>query len=85
MLSSKRTEIEQDWIPDTFTPVVSKWKMKCKNGLNTIDFAILIFPALFKVFVDDEGYHSPHGHAYEKYGIDPKRGALVIVRPDQCK
>ncbi|XDG01219.1 hypothetical protein ABKA04_000834 [Annulohypoxylon sp. FPYF3050] len=69
VLSSKRTEIEQDWIPDTFAPVVSKWKMK----------------SLFKVFVDDEGYHSPHGHAYEKYGVDPKRGALVIVRPDQCK
>ncbi|KAI1094591.1 FAD binding domain-containing protein [Rostrohypoxylon terebratum] len=69
VLSSKRTEIEQEWIPDTFAPVVSKWKMK----------------SLFKVFVDDEGYHTPHGHAYEKYGVDPKKGALVIVRPDQCK
>ncbi|KAI0883449.1 FAD binding domain-containing protein [Annulohypoxylon maeteangense] len=68
VLSSKRTEIEQNWIPDTFAPIVSKWKMK----------------SLFKVFVDDEGYNSPHGHAYEKYGIEPTRGALVIVRPDQC-
>ncbi|KAI1213421.1 FAD binding domain-containing protein [Annulohypoxylon truncatum] len=67
VLSSKRTEVEQNWIPDTFTPVVSKWKIK----------------SLFKVFVDDEGYNAAHGHAYEKYGVDPKRGALVIVRPDQ--
>ncbi|KAI2471677.1 FAD binding domain-containing protein [Annulohypoxylon bovei var. microspora] len=67
VLSSKRTQVEQDWIPNTFAPVVSKWKMK----------------SLFKVFVDDEGYNSPHGHAYEKYGVYPPQGALVIVRPDQ--
>ncbi|KAI1413628.1 FAD binding domain-containing protein [Hypoxylon sp. FL1857] len=69
VLSSGRKEVEQDWIPDTFTPIVSKWRMK----------------SLFKVFVDEEGYGSPHGHAYEKYGVDPNQGALVIVRPDHCK
>ncbi|OTA60770.1 hypothetical protein K449DRAFT_466069 [Hypoxylon sp. EC38] len=69
VLSSGRTEVEQDWIPDLFTPVVSKWRVK----------------SLFKVFVDEEGYSSPHGHAYEKYGVDPNHGALVIVRPDHCK
>ncbi|KAI1454977.1 FAD binding domain-containing protein [Annulohypoxylon moriforme] len=69
VLLAKRTDIDQDWIPDTFAPVVSKWKMK----------------SLFKVFVDDESYNSPHSHgqAYKKYGIAPPRGALVIVRPDQ--
>lgn len=49
---------------------------------------LLIFlfssPDLHKVFVDDEHYNSGHGHAYEKYGIDPEKGATVIVRPDQC-
>lgn len=47
---------------------------------------ILLFfsPDLHKVFVDDEHYNSGHGHAYEKYGIDPEKGATVIVRPDQC-
>ncbi|KAI0834819.1 FAD binding domain-containing protein [Hypoxylon sp. FL0890] len=69
ILSSGRTEVEQDWIPDVFTPIVSEWRMQ----------------SLFKVFVDEEGYSSPHGHAYEKYGIDPNQGALVIVRPDHCK
>ncbi|KAF1344306.1 FAD binding domain protein [Delphinella strobiligena] len=37
----------------------------------------------WKVFVDDESYHEGHGHAYENYGIDSKRGAAVILRPDQ--
>lgn len=37
----------------------------------------------WKVFVDDQSYHEGHGKAYENYGIDPRRGASVIVRPDQ--
>jgi phenol 2-monooxygenase len=36
-----------------------------------------------KIFVDDQSYHEGHGKAYENYGIDPRSGALVIVRPDQ--
>lgn len=35
--------------------------------------------------MDDDSYNSGHGHAYEKYGIDPAKGAIVVVRPDQCK
>lgn len=37
----------------------------------------------WKVFVDDESYHEGHGQAYANYGIDPVRGASIIVRPDQ--
>ncbi|KAF7121965.1 hypothetical protein CNMCM5793_009519 [Aspergillus hiratsukae] len=37
----------------------------------------------WKVFADDQSYHEGHGKAYENYGIDPRRGASVIVRPDQ--
>lgn len=44
-----------------------------------------LFLDLHKVYIDDEHYNSGHGHAYEKYGIDPEVGAVVIVRPDQCK
>jgi phenol 2-monooxygenase len=40
---------------------------------------------LHKIFIDDESYNSGHGKAYEFYGIDPKQGALAIVRPDQCR
>ena len=38
-----------------------------------------------KIFIDDQSYHSGHGHAYEYYGIHPNRGAIAIVRPDGCK
>jgi phenol 2-monooxygenase len=37
----------------------------------------------WKIYVDDESYHEGHGHAYEKYGVDPKRGCAAILRPDQ--
>ncbi|KAI1100397.1 FAD binding domain-containing protein [Jackrogersella minutella] len=67
VLSSGRTEIEQDWISSVFMPVTGKWKIR----------------SLLKVFVDDEDYNSTHGHAYENYGIDPSKGAIVIIRPDQ--
>ena len=36
-----------------------------------------------KVFVDDESYHEGHGEAYRGYGVDRRRGCLVIARPDQ--
>lgn len=43
-----------------------------------------MFLDLHKTFVDDESYNSGHGHAYEKYGVDVKEGAVAVVRPDQC-
>ncbi|KAK4544859.1 hypothetical protein LTR36_003763 [Oleoguttula mirabilis] len=36
-----------------------------------------------KVFVDDLSYHEGHGQAYDNYGIDPRTGCVVVVRPDQ--
>jgi phenol 2-monooxygenase len=53
------------------------------------------FPAIFhpfsardgwdywKIYVDDQSYHEGHGHAYENYGVDAKRGCVAILRPDQ--
>ncbi|KAI0123613.1 FAD binding domain-containing protein [Xylariales sp. AK1849] len=35
-----------------------------------------------RVFVDEESYHEGHGEAYQGYGVDKERGALVVVRPD---
>ncbi|KAI2642797.1 FAD binding domain-containing protein [Xylaria nigripes] len=66
VLSSKRENVEFEVIPEVFMPVAGKWKMK----------------NILKVFVDDKGYNGVHGHAYEVYGIEPSRGALVVVRPD---
>lgn len=37
----------------------------------------------WKIFVDDESYHEGHGEAYMNYGIDPRAGCAIIVRPDQ--
>lgn len=39
---------------------------------------------LHKMYYDDESYNKGHGHAYEFLGIRPE-GAIVVVRPDQCK
>lgn len=40
---------------------------------------------LHKVFVDDIDYKDVGGELYATCGVDPKDGAIVIVRPDQCK
>ncbi|KAJ3574670.1 hypothetical protein NPX13_g4290 [Xylaria arbuscula] len=67
VLSSKRANVEIETIPKTFTPETGKWKLK--NLLN--------------IFVEDESHNDIHKRAYEAYGIDPKKGAIVVVRPDQ--
>ncbi|KAK8088327.1 FAD-dependent monooxygenase [Apiospora hydei] len=69
VLSGRRTEIELQQIPEVFTPITGKLQLKC----------------LLNVFVDDQSYSSGHGHAYESYGVKPQVGALVVIRPDQCK
>ncbi|MCJ1434802.1 hypothetical protein MMC27_004172 [Xylographa pallens] len=66
VLSGERLQIDQEQIPPCFRPVTGKWRMRDLN----------------KVYIDDESYHSGHGHAYEFYGISPERGAIAIVRPD---
>jgi len=37
----------------------------------------------WKIYVDDQSYHEGHGRAYENYGVDAKKGCLIILRPDQ--
>lgn len=41
------------------------------------------FQSYKKIFSDDESYHKGHGKIYENFGIDPKVGCMVVVRPDQ--
>ncbi|KAH7371031.1 FAD binding domain-containing protein [Pyrenochaeta sp. MPI-SDFR-AT-0127] len=67
VLTSKFLGLEQHQIPGYFWPVSGKWGIR----------------DLHQTYVDDEHYNSGHGHAYEKYGVDPSAGAVVIVRPDQ--
>jgi phenol 2-monooxygenase len=37
----------------------------------------------WKIFVDDESYHEGHGQIYQNFGIDPKEGCAIVIRPDQ--
>lgn len=36
-----------------------------------------------KLYADDDSWFSGHGHAYKNLGIDPEKGCIVLVRPDQ--
>ncbi|KAF2649272.1 phenol 2-monooxygenase-like protein [Lophiostoma macrostomum CBS 122681] len=67
VLKSKFADVEQEQIPDYFWPITGRWKIR----------------DLHKVYIDDEHYNSGHGHAYEKFEINPTEGAVAIVRPDQ--
>jgi phenol 2-monooxygenase len=67
VLHSSFSSTEQSQIPDVFSPITGKWGIK----------------DLHKTYIDDEHYNAGHGHAYEKFGVDPARGAVVVVRPDQ--
>lgn len=66
VLFGERLEIDQEQIPQCFYPVTGKWRMR----------------DLHKIYIDDESYHSGHGHAYEFYGVHPEKGAIAIIRPD---
>ncbi|KAJ5811268.1 hypothetical protein N7474_007569 [Penicillium riverlandense] len=63
----KRHDVELEQIPACFYPVSGKNQTR----------------DLHKIFYDDEAYNLLHGHAYDFLGIDPKQGAIIIVRPDQ--
>ncbi|KAL8879739.1 MAG: hypothetical protein Q9198_002709 [Flavoplaca austrocitrina] len=61
-----------------------------RQAVEIHDFPPLLFPYDEKlgydyncIFVDGESYYEGHGRAYEGYGIDPVRGCVVLVRPDQ--
>lgn len=67
VLATKFAETEQTMVPEIFSPVTGKWGIK----------------DLHKTYIDDSHYNAGHGHAYEQYGVDAEKGAVVIVRPDQ--
>lgn len=67
ILASARTTIECEDFDEILRPTQSP----------------LGFRAYKKIFADDESYYKEHGRVYEGLGIDPKFGALVVLRPDQ--
>jgi phenol 2-monooxygenase (NADPH) len=66
VLSGNRDRTEQEQLHPYFWPVTGRWRMR----------------DLHKTFVDEESYNSGHGHCYQHFGIDPEKGAVLIVRPD---
>ncbi|KAJ5227627.1 uncharacterized protein N7469_007633 [Penicillium citrinum] len=62
-----RYDVELEQIPECFYPATGKNQTR----------------DLHKIYYDDESHNRGHGHAYKFLGIDPKQGALIIVRPDQ--
>ena len=68
-----------------FFPVTGKWRMRGRSSAHHLLGFPLTHLDLHKIYIDDESYHSGHAHAYEFYGIQPEKGAIVIVRPDSCK
>ena len=66
VLRGDRTKFELGQIPSCYMPIAGKHRMTDTR----------------KVFFDDEHPNYGHGHAYDRYGVDPERGAIVVVRPD---
>ena len=61
-----------------------------RTASNILDFPDLLHPLdedmgwdYDKIFVDDASVHYGHAYAYQSYGVDPKKGRVVILRPDQ--
>lgn len=82
-----RHGIELEQIPECFYPVSGKYQTR--GAYSLISYGPIIpnpeYLDLHKIYYDDESYNNGHGHAYEYLGIDAAQGALIIVRPDQCK
>lgn len=85
LLSGERLKTKQEQIPQHFCPEVGKWGVRGKTSLHHVFEPSNSIVDLHKIYIDDESYHSGHGHAYDLYGVSPKSGANVIVRPDGCK
>jgi phenol 2-monooxygenase len=83
----KRHDVELEQIPECFYPVTGKNQTRGADALifNLPTMPNLEYLDLHKIYYDDESYNDGHGHAYEYLGIDPAQGALIIVRPDQCR
>lgn len=85
VLSGERLKINEEQIPQCFWPLTGKWRMKGRANPDHLLNLLMTRLDLHKIYIDDESYHSGHGHAYEFYGVHPEKGATAIIRPDNCK
>lgn len=77
--SSPRQTCELKDYPTILHPFTTRWH---QEGSGSDGKGKATSQDYWKIFTDDDSYHSGHGHAYEKYGLDSERGAVIIVRPD---
>lgn len=85
VLFGERLKTNQEQIPQCFWPVTGKWRMRGKANSDLLLSLLMTCSDLHKIYIDDGSYHSGHGHAYEFYGVHPEKGAIAIIRPDNCK
>ena len=85
VLLGGRLRTSQERIPQCFWPATGRWRIRGKDNVWHQASLLITHLDLQKVYIDDESYHSGHGRAYDFYGINPDRGAVIIVRPDNCK
>lgn len=85
VLFGERLKINQEQIPQCFWPVTGKWRMRGRAKPDHLLSLLTARSDLHKIYIDDESYHSGHGHAYEFYGVHPDKGAMAIIRPDNCE
>ncbi|EPQ27980.1 uncharacterized protein PFL1_04307 [Pseudozyma flocculosa PF-1] len=82
--STPRTACELSDYPAILHPLTTKWHRpgSASAAAGDVGEARAKSQDYWKIFCDDESYHAGHGRAYEKYGIDAQRGAVVVARPD---
>jgi phenol 2-monooxygenase len=82
-----------------FTPPKAKYdsviEVLTVHAGSRTDYTIFDFPEVLrpydeldgwdyhKIFADNDSYHEGNGHLYENFGIDPRTGCVVVLRPDQ--
>lgn len=70
-------KLNRDWF-DVWT--ISSGK---KEKVNYMDLPEVLRPHWSHVLLDDtDMYARSGGGGYERYGVDPERGAIIVVRPD---
>ena len=92
VVSSSRVALQNqvlDW-PEVLLPHRAPHKIQggclasiVSRGVACSPHSLIRDAAFDTVFADVDSYHHGHGHAYQKYGIDPEVGCVVVTRPDQ--
>lgn len=84
VLSGDRLAVSHELLPDVFWPTTGKYKMRDLHKM-CVPFACEECADAISSFIDCQANDLSHGNAYDFYGVDEAKGAIAIVRPDQCE